>query len=401
MSKKNITESEVRIITESSELAELCAAWSDKDYLAIDTEFLRSSTYWPQLCLIQVGYEGQGVLIDPLAPDIDLAPFFTLLTKPTILKVFHAARQDIEIFHHIRDCLPTPIVDTQIAAMVCGFGDAVSYERLVKALLGRTIDKSSRVTDWSRRPLSERQMLYALSDVTHLCEVYKILSRRIDQENRRDWVAPEFAAMIQAEAYQNNPDRAWRHIKFQMKNKSQQARLMALAAWREGEAQRLDKPRGWIMRDDLIRDLSLASSNGAPLEDLRHIPKNLLRSRSGERLRAALADADRFEAQIEKFPKSKRVNGDASLSMIKLLLKVQCEKHHVAPKLVASSQTIENLARDASSDSPLLTGWRYEVFGQYAQALLDGEISLTLHQGQPHIIKTRQPALKPRAQERS
>ena len=391
---------DVRIITESGALAEICATWSDKDYLTIDTEFLRSSSYWPQLCLIQVAHAGEGVLIDPLAADIDLTPFFALMTAPNIVKVFHAARQDIEIFHHMERCIPAPIMDTQIAAMVCGFGDAVSYERLAKVLLGRTIDKSSRVTDWSQRPLSERQMIYALSDVTHLCDIYQLLTRRIHKENRKDWVAPEFIAMTQPKIYQNDPDQAWRQLRFQMKTDAQQAMLIAIASWREAEAQRLNKPRGWIMRDDLLRDVSLSAAKGAALENLRNLPKNLLRSRGGENLRAAIAGAARFEGQIEKPTKTKNINGDASLSMMKLLLKVQCEKNQVAPKLVASSQIIEDLACNNSKNNPLLTGWRYEVFGQYAQALLNGEISLTLDKGQPQIIKT-QPALKPRAREQS
>ena len=404
MNKKNMNKktaaSDVRIITESGALAELCAGWSNKDYLTIDTEFLRSSSYWPQLCLIQVAHAGEGVLIDPLAADIDLTPFFALMTKPDIVKVFHAARQDIEIFYHMERCIPTPVVDTQIAAMVCGFGDAVSYERLAKVLLGRTIDKSSRVTDWSQRPLSERQMVYALSDVTHLCDIYQLLTRRIHQENRKDWVAPEFIAMTKPEIYENVPDQAWRQLRFQMKTDTQQAMLIAIASWRETEAQRLDKPRGWIMRDDLMRDISLSAAKGAALESIRNLPKNLLHSRGGENLRAAIADASRFENQFEKPVKTKTINGDASMSMMKLLLKVQCEKNQVAPKLVASSQIIEDLASNNSKNSPLLTGWRYEVFGQYAQALLNGEISLTLDKGQPQIIKT-QPALKPRAREQS
>ncbi len=394
---KNISGQDVRIITTSAALAEICEEWRDKDYLTIDTEFLRASSYWPQLCLIQMGHEGEGVLIDPLASDIDLAPFFVLMNNPDIVKVFHAARQDIEIFYHRERCVPTSLFDTQIAAMVCGFGDAVSYEELVRTCLRRTIDKSSRVTDWSQRPLSARQTCYALSDVTHLCEIYKILSRRLDQENRRDWVTPEFHAMAQPTMYQNDPDQAWRQLRFQMKTEKQQVRLMAIAAWRESEAQRMNKPRGWIIRDDAMRDISIAAASNLPLEDMRNIPKNLLHSRSGSRLREALATADRFESKIEKLTKKRRAQEGASLSMMKLLLKVQCEKYHVAPKLVASSQMIEDFIgligkKNAGRDNPLLSGWRYEVFGKYAQALLDGEISLTFHQGTPQIIKTKKSA---------
>jgi len=390
---------DIHIISTQQRLAEKCAALETKPYIAIDTEFLRATTYWPQLCLIQVCYEGEGALIDPLAEHIDLTPFFALLQNPNIVKVFHAGQQDIEIFHHIAHFCPAPIFDTQIAAMVCGFGDAISYEQLVRSLLNERIDKSLRVTDWSKRPLSKRQMLYALSDVTHLCRLYSLLSKRLEKENRQTWVAPEFQAMSNPAHYENHPQEAWRNLKFRLTDKRQLIQLQAIAAWREQEAQRLDKPRGWILRDAVIRDLAMATANHLPLEEVRTLPKNLLRSENGKRLRHLLEQAqhthnDHITFEASENGKSKK--NEPKLAMLKLLLKVVSERHWIAPKLIATTQQIENFIAKPEDDHPINHGFRYELYGQYAQALLDGEISLTFHQGKVEIIKT-----KPHAQELS
>jgi ribonuclease D len=381
----------INIISDTQRLEEKCSAWQNKSYVTIDTEFLRTSTYWSKLCLIQVGHDGEGVLIDPLS-SIDLQPLFELLQNPNVVKVFHDARQDAEIFHNIGNFCPSPIFDTQIAAQACGFGDSASYEALVKQLLGKSIDKSARVTDWSKRPLTDRQQHYALSDVTHLCRVYEKLQKRLEKLNRTDWVEPEFAALTEMSYYENPPEKAWCNLRFKANNARQQQMLEIIAAWRETKAQKHDRPRGWILRDDTMRNLMVAAANALPLDQVRGLPKNFKEVELVKQITAAQATLSKKESSKENKNGSRNKN-DNKISMLKLLLKIQCERHQVAPKLIANAQQIETFAADCTQPCAIKTGFRYEVFGQWAEALMKGEISLALINGKTQIVKTR-----PRAQ---
>lgn len=391
---------DIHIISDTQTLAQKCTQWQDKDYVTIDTEFLRTSTYWPNLCLIQMGHGGTGVLIDPLA-DIDLEPLFELLKSPRVVKVFHDARQDIEIFHHIANFCPSPIFDSQVSAQACGFGPSPSYESLVQQLVGQKLDKSVRVTDWSKRPLSERQQLYALGDVTYLCSVYEKLQQKLKTLNRLHWVEEEFAKLSQPSLYENPPDRAWQNIKFKASNERQQLMLEIIAAWREEEAQKQNRPRGWILRDETMRHLMAAAASQLPFGEVQGLPKAFLNSNGGKALIQQIAKAQ--ETMPENSPSKKVKNGaphkkgnknDNKVSMLKLLLKIQCENHDVAPRLITNAQQIEAFAFDPKSPNPIKEGFRYEVFGQWAEALMNGEISLSLINDKTQIVKTTPSAPK-------
>ncbi len=382
---------DIHIISDNLTLEQKCSEWQEKSYITIDTEFLRTSTYWPRLCLIQVGFNGEGCLLDPLAEGLTLEPFFDVLKNPKVLKVFHDARQDIEIIHHLAAFCPSPIFDSQIAAAACGLGDSVSYESLVRTFIHKNIDKSARVTDWSKRPLSDKQKRYALSDVTYLCAIYEKLLGNLNKLNRLEWVLPEFEVLTQPSFYQNPPAQAWQNLRFHANNERQQAVLEALAEWREEEAQRLDIPRGWVLRDEVIKPLMLAAANQAPLHEVRGFPKKLVHSKGGESLNKKISQAQKRPLEEIHFIKnnSKTNNkNDDKISMLKLLLKIQCERNNVAPKLIANAKQIEQLVINPKDNLSILSGFRYEVFGQYAKALLNGEISLTLLNGKTQIVKT-------------
>src|SRR5882672_8348861 len=277
------------VIADSAELAGLCQRLAKAEYIAVDTEFMRDKTYYPQLCLVQIAGPEEAAAIDTLAPGVDLKPLFALLLDPAVIKVFHAARQDIETFFHIAGVIPTPLVDTQVAAMVCGFGDAVSYENLAAKLAGARIDKSSRFTDWAQRPLTDRQLQYALSDVTHLRPAYEHLARRLAKTGRSKWVAEEMAVLISPATYRLEPSEAWRRIKFRNDKPRALAILREIAAWREEEAQRRDLPRGRILKDESLCEIAAhAPYNVDELARCRGLSRSIAENKQGQAILAAV-----------------------------------------------------------------------------------------------------------------
>lgn len=370
----------MQLMTDTGALTALCERLAAEPYITIDTEFMRENTFWPQLCLVQLAGETEAAAIDPLAPGIDLRPLFKLLSAP-VLKVFHAARQDIEIFHHLTGDVPAPLFDTQVAAMVCGFGESVGYETLIRELTGAQIDKSSRFTDWGRRPLTDKQIAYALSDVTHLREAYEKLAARLDESGRRDWVGEEMAVLAAPETYESHPELAWKRIKLRHMKPRQIAILQAAAAWRERQAQSRDIPRNRIVRDDTL--LQLAAHPPDSVEDLKRMrgfPGNLAGGNAGRALLEGVAEAlalpeSDLPAQMKRKPSAPPA---AKMDLLRVLLKDAAESHDVAAKLIASAADLEALARGTRAGIPALSGWRREVFGNAALDLLEGRLALTV-----------------------
>ena len=383
----------MELITSTESLAELCAGLSGDQFITVDTEFMRESTYWPDLCLIQVAGEKINGLIDPLAPGLDLAPFFALMNNPMVLKVFHAARQDIEIMVHRAGIVPHPVFDTQIAAMVCGFGDQVGYEAIVRKLAKSQIDKSSRFTDWSRRPLTEKQLVYALADVTHLRVVYENLKAQLDTTGREHWLREEMDILANPATYRTEPQDAWKRIKVRLKSRKQLGVLVALAAWREHEARDKNVPRQRILKDDAVAELAVqAPQTKQALSELRALPKGFANSRTGEAILAAV------KAGLETDPKSlphfdherdeASEQVQAAAEILKLALKVVCGREGIAPKLVASASDIEAVAEDDNSGVPLMHGWRRELFGNLAIAIKNGEALIGFNKGRVTIVES-------------
>ncbi|MFQ5772925.1 MAG: ribonuclease D [Kiloniellaceae bacterium] len=368
------------LIAESAELAAFCARQAQADFIAVDTEFMRDSTYWPKLCLAQVAGPQEAAAIDTLAPGIDLGPLFTLLKNNRILKVFHSARQDMEIFFLLMDRLPEPIFDTQVAAMVCGFGESVGYDTLVRRVTGARIDKSTRFADWSRRPLKRRQVDYALSDVVHLRPVYERLRQRLAKTGRTAWLDEEMAVLTNPETYRLVPETAWQRLKTRSGDRRYLAILRALAAWREAEAQRRDVPRNRVLRDEQIFDI--AAHRPATVEELartRGLSREAAHGRIGQAILKAIAAGLAVpEADCPAPPpRAERPAGlGPVIDLLKVLLKMRCEKHEVAQKLVASAADLELIAADDKATVPALTGWRREIFGKEALALKHGRLAL-------------------------
>jgi ribonuclease D len=377
-------------IRTTPELSAACQRLAQSDFVAIDTEFMRDQTYWPKVCLIQAATEQDSYIIDPLAPGIELKPFFELLTVPTVLKVFHAARQDIEIFHHLARIIPHPFFDTQIAAMVCGFGEAVSYETLVRKTLNAQIDKSSRFTDWSRRPLSEKQLTYALADVTHLCKVYRSLSKELEESGRVEWVEEEMRYLTTKEIYELKPEDAWKRLRTRTTSKRFLSVLMEVAAWRERDAQTRDLPRGRILKDEAVVEIAAQQpKTQAELEALRAVPRGFANSRSGPALIEAIQRG--LARPVSEVPSPERVEpvadgAGALIDLLKVLLKARCDQHGVAPKLVASSEDLERIASDDEPDIPAMHGWRRDVFGEAAIELKRGRLALSAQHGRIVLV---------------
>ena len=386
----------MNLITTTESLAGLCRTLAGERFVTVDTEFMRESTYWPDLCLIQLaGAEAHG-LVDPLAPAIDLQPFFELMNDAAILKVFHAARQDIEIIVHRAGIVPHPVFDTQIAAMVCGFGDQVGYEAIVRRLAKAQIDKSSRFTDWSRLPLSEKQLAYALSDVTHLRIVYEKLKAELDRTGREPWLAEEMDILTSPATYRTEPEDAWRRIKIRLKNKKQLAVLLAAAAWREREAREKNVPRSRILKDDALSEIAVQMpQTREALGQLRALPSGFAQSRVGEAIIKAVKEGlDMDPARLPHLDHGRDDSSDqaqAAAEILKLALKVVCEREGLAPKLVASTSDIEVVAEDDNADVPLLHGWRRELFGNLAIAIKRGEATIGFQRGKVRIIEAGQP----------
>jgi ribonuclease D len=381
-------------ITTTADLAAFCDRLASQPFVAVDTEFMRETTYWPKLCLIQAAAPG-GVeaVIDPLADGLDLGPFLEILRDTRIEKVFHAARQDLEIFFNL-GALPKPLFDTQIAAMAAGFGEQVAYDALVRQMLKVELDKSHRFTDWARRPLSQNQLDYALADVTYLAKLYPQLRQRLEAEGRIAWVAGEMAALGDASNYDVEPDNAWKRLKPRRHAPKYLAVFKAVAAWRERTAQTRDQPRGRILKDEAIDEIA----NQAPIDAdglnrLRSVPKGFSGSRFGPELLAAigeaLADPERHAPVYEK-PKApaQPING-AVVELLKVLLKARAEDAGVASKLIATVADLEKIAADDEAETAALEGWRREAFGEDALKLKRGEIALVLDGGRVRAVEVR------------
>jgi ribonuclease D len=371
----------MHIIDTTAALAEACEALARSEYLTIDTEFLRETTFWPELCLIQLAGPEVEVIVDPLAKGLDLQPFFALMANPAVLKVFHAARQDIEIIVNRGDLIPHPIFDTQVAAMVCGFGDSVSYDQLVQKIKGVHIDKSSRFTDWSRRPLTEKQLEYALADVTHLRDVYLALKEKLEAAGRSLWLTEEMAVLEARETYDLHPDDAWRRLKMRVKKPIELAVLQKVAAWREREARGRNVPRSRILKDDTIYEIAQQQpADAEALARLRTIPKGWERSQSGGALLEAIGEALAIpKADLPRLPRQNHVpEGAAAASeMLKVLLKIVSEREGVAAKIIANSDDLEKIAAEGeAAEVAALSGWRRELFGETALNLIGGKVAL-------------------------
>ena len=369
------------MIETTAALEDACAKLAQSDFLTIDTEFLRETTFWPQLCLIQMASPTTEVLVDPLAKGLDLKPFFELMANSKVVKVFHAARQDIEIIHHLGNLVPHPIFDTQVAAMVCGFGDSVSYDQLVQRTTGAHIDKTSRFTDWSRRPLSEKQLEYALADVTHLRDVYAALKAQLEREGRAGWLTEEMAILESASTYDIHPDDAWLRLKARLRKPTELAIVKFVAAWREREARSRNVPRSRVLKDDAIYEIAQQQPKDTDaLSRLRTIPKGWERSASGtaviEAVNAALALP---KAEMPHAPKPTRSpeGTGAAVELLKVLLKLISDKEGVAAKVIANTDDLEKIAAEGEdADVAALHGWRRELFGDTALKLISGGVAL-------------------------
>lgn len=372
------------LIADSAQLAAFCERVAQSDFITVDTEFMRERTYWPQLCLVQVAGPGEVAAIDPLAEGMDLSPLLRLLYDERLLKVFHAARQDIEIFFHMTGRIPAPLFDTQVAAMVCGFGDSVSYETLAAQLAGARIDKSVRFTDWSARPLTDRQISYALADVTHLRKVYAALAKRLMGSGRAGWLQEEMATLLEPSTYRLEPDEAWRRLKPRAGSKPRLLSVLReVAAWREREAQRRDIPRNRVVRDETVIDIAAhAPTTVEEIARLRGLSKGLAEGRMGQEILVAVANGvAKPENEAPQLPPALDLPGGLGpvVELLKVLLKMKCERQQVAQKLVASTSDLERIAADDNADVPALHGWRREVFGNDALALKHGRLALTMN----------------------
>lgn len=375
----------MNLITTTGDLAKAVAAVANDPFVTVDTEFMRESTYWPKLCLLQFAGAKEGYLVDPLAAGMDLAPFIELLDNADIVKVFHAARQDIEIFYHLTGRTPKNVFDTQVAGMVCGLGESISYENLIRETTGHAIDKSSRFTDWSRRPLSEKQLVYALGDVTHLRDAYKALSAEIAEQGRGSWIAEEMAVLTDPATYAIVPDESWRRLKVRSGSRKFFAALKGLAAWREREAQSRDVPRQRILKDDALLDIaSNAPRTASDLDGLRSVPRGYANSRAGSSVLEAVATGLALPAdQVPQMDKIERLpEVDPSLvDVLKLLLKLKADESGVAPRLIANAADVDRLAALPEPDIAALQGWRRDVFGAAALELKAGKLALKVSNG--------------------
>ena len=384
------TAAPVMVIDTPKALDAFCKRLSKERFVTVDTEFMRERTFWPRLCLIQMAGANEAAVIDPLAEGMDLAPFIELMANESVLKVFHAGRQDIEIIHHLAGIIPRPLFDTQVAAMVCGFGDQVGYEALVNRLAGARIDKGARFTDWSRRPLSEQQLRYALSDVTHLRVIFERLCAMLKTSGREPWLKEEMDLLTDPETYAQRPEDAWKRVKFRPRDARQLAAMQRLAAWREEEAQRRDLPRRRILKDEAL--VELATQMPETKEDLarlRLFPEGLVNNPAAERILAVIREVRALpEEKLPAMPERRKAppeGASARADVLKLALKIVCERENLAPRLVASAADIEALAA-GRRDLPLLRGWRRQVFGDLALKLLEGKRVIGLRNGKPDIF---------------
>jgi ribonuclease D len=368
-------------ITTTKKLAEACARLAKYPFVTVDTEFQRETTYYPKLCIAQIASSEEAVVVDALAEGIDLAPFFALMANEAVIKVFHAARQDIEICWHEAEVIPTPLVDTQVAAMVLGYGDSISYEQLVQRITGDSLDKSHRFTDWTRRPLAEAQLAYAISDVTHLRDVYIKLAADLDERGRTEWMREEMKILTSPDTYRMEPEHAWERLKTRVRKPKELAVLIEVAGWREHEARSRDVPRGRVLKDDVVGDIAIqAPTTMERLAGLRSLPRGFERSKWGEAIIEAVKRG--LERDPKTLPRLERakplVNGQATVELLKVLLRMTSERHGVAAKVIATVDDLDRIAADDDADVPALHGWRRELFGEKAIALKHGRLMLAI-----------------------
>jgi ribonuclease D len=377
-------------ITSNHTLAAACARLAEHRFVTIDTEFLRETTYYPKLCVVQMASAEEAVVIDTLAQGIDLTPVFALMANEAVLKVFHAARQDIEIFWHRAGLVPHPIFDTQVAAMVLGYGDSISYDQLVHRITGDTLDKSHRFTDWARRPLSAEQITYAISDVTHLRDVFLALDADLHKRCRAEWVSEEMEVLTSPATYRVDPDRAWERLKTRVRKPRELAVLMEVAAWREREAQARDVPRGRVIKDELIGDIAMhAPTTPERLAGLRSLPKGFERSKWGQDiLQAVRRGLERDPKGLPRIDRSRHAaNGGPTVELLKVLLRMTAERYGVAAKVIATVDDLERMVGNGEADVPALKGWRRELFGEKALALKQGRLALAIENGRVATVE--------------
>jgi ribonuclease D len=375
----------MRVITKTADLEALCQDLAQAPFVAVDTEFMRETTYWPKLCLIQAAGGDVEAVIDPLADGLGLAPFMELMANREVLKVFHAARQDLEIFLKLGDALPHPVFDTQIAAMACGYGDTVAYDALVQQVLKRRLDKSSRFTDWSRRPLSDSQLAYALADVTHLRDVYPKMHAKLEAENRLSWLDEEHEYLLDPSIYDTTPEKAWNRLKLRKTTSDYVLGLQVAAAWRERQAQARDVPRGRVVKDEALYEIAeQRPKTAADFDRMRAVPRGFGNSRAAQELIQALdrafSDPNRPVYKYER-PAPLPSGLGPTVELLKVLLRYEAERHNVAPRLIASAPEVEAIAADDNADVAALRGWRREVFGERALALKHGKLAMKLKDG--------------------
>ena len=372
------------LITTTSKLEAACERLARHPVITVDTEFLRETTYYPLLCVVQMASPDEAMVIDALAKGIDLKSFFDLMANEKVLKVFHAARQDIEIIWHRAAIVPHPVFDTQVAAMVLGHGDSIGYDQLVERITGHRPDKTHRFTDWSRRPLTKEQITYAVSDVTHLRDVFLALEPDLRKRGRSDWVSEEMEVLTSPRTYDFHPERAWERLKTRVRKPKELAVLMEVAAWREQEAQSRDVPRGRVLKDDAIGDIAThAPTTVERLAGLRSLPKGFDRSKWGaEIVTAVQRGLARDPATLPKLEKPRNnSNGAAIVELLKVLLRMTSERHAVASKVIATVDDLELIAADDHADVAALHGWRRELFGEAALSLKHGRLALAIEKG--------------------
>ncbi|HEX7882490.1 MAG TPA: ribonuclease D [Afipia sp.] len=374
----------MEMITTTDELAAVCNRLAKHRVITVDTEFLRETTYYPLLCVVQMASADEAVVVDTLAEGIDLKPFFDLMANESVLKVFHAARQDIEIIFHRASIIPHPVFDTQVAAMVLGYGDSIAYDQLVERITGHRPDKTHRFTDWSNRPLTQDQVTYALADVTHLRDVFAALDADLKKRGRSEWVSEEMEILTSPKTYDFHPERAWERLKTRVRKPKELAVLMEVAAWREQEAQSRDVPRSRVLKDDAIGDIAThAPTSLERLAGLRSLPKGFDKSKWGQDILAAVKrGVARDPSTLPKLDKPRNnANGGATVELLKVLLRMTSERHAVASKVIATVDDLEQIAADDNADVGALHGWRRELFGEAALALKKGRLALAIDKG--------------------
>jgi len=383
----------MQVITDTTALSRLCKRLSGTDYITVDTEFIREKTYWPKLCLVQVAGPNEAVAIDPLAEGLDLSSLLELMANKNVLKVFHASRQDLEIFYLLNETIPAPLFDTQIAAMACGFGNSIAYETLVRQLADAHVDKAQRFTDWAHRPLSQKQLEYALADVTHLRIIYEKLKAKLKETKRVSWLESEVKILTDPSTYRLEPNEAWRRLKTRNTNRRFLGAVQEIAALRERMAQEQDVPRNRILRDDAILEIAAQlPESTADLRRCRGISKSAAENRLGGAIIEAIKTARALpEEALPVQPKRPGKPGGIApiVDLLRVLLKMKCEEHSVAQKLIASSSEIEQIAVDDEADVPALRGWRREVFGSDALALKHGDLALSIEKDVVRLVPSK------------